>query len=423
MTKPRLHVHSDCQFFSGAENMVGNLVGSDALREQFDVSFSYRYTLEYERGFRSRVSTPVPTFPLRLRDTATLMELTGSLPKIVDRGWKLLLFLLQVRYFFLLWNTAILWRFFRRERVDILHVNNGGYPAAYSCNAAVLAARLAGIRRIVYVVNNIAQPYASPLRWTDYPIDRLVAGTVTVFVTGSGFAADALRRVLRLRVEQVRTIQNGIAPRRLHEDRGAVLERLGLAPDRTLLAVIAVIEQRKGHAVLIEAMRVMRGRLDPSEMPMLLIEGVGSKLAEVKALIRKHALDDCIHCLGSEEHVFDLMNTVDVIVLPSISHEDFPNVILEAMSLGKSVVASRIAGVPEQVTDMESGILIKPGDAGALAEALVRLVRNPGLRRTLGDNGLERFKAHFREDLAVSRYMALYEELCTGALHAVQNVA
>ena len=300
-------------------------------------------------------------------------------------------------------------------------MNNGGYPAVYSCNAAVFAARLAGIRRIVYMVNNIAQPYTSPLRWTDYPFDRLVAGAVTMFITGSAAAAIELRRVLRLPAERVRSLHTGIAPRALHEPREAVLERLGVDGSRTLFAMVAVIERRKGHAVLIEAMQMVRGLLSPSEMPILVIVGVGPRLAELKALIRDNALDDCVRHVGNQEHVFDLMNAVDVIVLPSISHEDFPNVTLEAMSLGKPVVASRVAGVPEQILDMASGILVKPGDASELAQALVLLVRNPELRHRLGRDGLERFNAHFRADLAVSRYMALYDELWAGSSDPAQN--
>jgi len=412
--RPRLHIHSDCRFFSGADNMVGNLLASEALRQRYDVRFSYRYTPEYERGFRSRVTTTVQTCPLRLLDVDRLAELAAGLPRFAGKVWKLLVFALQVRYIFLLWNTVHLWRLFRHEDIDILHVNNGGYPAAYSCNAAVFAARLAGIHRIVYVVNNLAGPYTSPLRWTDYPFDRIVARAVTTFVTGSRTAATTLQRVLRLPPERVRTIHNGIAPRVLHEGRNAVLERLGVADNHTLFAMVAVIERRKGHAILVEAMRLLRGLLEPSEMPILLIEGVGSRLAELKAAIRKHGLEDCIRYVGSEEHVFDLLNAVDVVVLPSISHEDFPNITLEAMSLGKPVVASRLAGLPEQIVDMESGLLVKAGDAAGLARALLLLVKDPELRERLGQAARRRFNDHFRHDLAVSAYMSLYDELSRG---------
>jgi glycosyltransferase involved in cell wall biosynthesis len=395
--------------------MVGNLVASEDLRRKYDVGFSYRYTPEYDRGFRARVSTIVETFPLALLDTETLTRLTETMPKWVDRAWKLLLFVLQVRYVFLAWNTITLWRFLRRQGVDILHVNNGGYPAAYSCNAAVVAARLLGIRRIVYVVNNIAQSYRSPLRWTDYPIDRIVAAGVTMFVTGSKPAAAAVRKVLRIPAGRVRTIHNGVARRSLHECREALLERLGVPDGRPLLAMVAVVERRKGHAVIVEAMRILRDQLGPSEMPILLIEGVGSKAGELRAAIREHALEDCVRYVGAEKHVFDLLSAVDVVVLPSISHEDFPNVTLEAMSLGKPVIASRLAGLPEQIVEMESGILVTPGDPTELADAVRRLVGSSDLRERLGRGALARFNEHFRHDIAVSAYISLYDQLCAGA--------
>lgn len=396
--------------------MVGNVVGSEAVCRKYDVRFSYRYSPEYERGFRARVVTNAKTYPLRLRDLSTLHARSRRLPWLLDRMCKLLLLLLQIRYVFLIWNTFILWRLFRRERVDLLHVNNGGYPGAYSCCSAVLAARLAGVRRILYVVNNVAESYASPLRWTDYPFDRLVANTVTVFVTGSRSAAVQLRTVLRLPVDRVRTLHNGIAPRALRESRDAVRARLGVAGHRMVLAMVAVIEERKGHAVLLRAMQRLRDVLDPSEMPVLLIEGVGVRLPALEALIREFALDDCVRCVGAEPHVFDFINAADVVVLPSISHEDFPNVTLEAMSLGKAVVASRLAGIPEQIRDMECGLLVEPGNVGELADALLRLKANPDLRERLGRQARDRFNHLFRDDIAVERYVELYDELFDGGL-------
>jgi len=414
--KPRLHIHSDCRIFGGADNMVGSLMRNETVSQRYDVRFSYRYSPEYEKGFRARVATGVKTYPLTLLDIDVLFVLSARLPPLLDKAWKLLVLLSQIRYVFLIWNTLTLWRLFRTERPDLLHINNGGFPGAYSCNSAVFAARLAGIRRILYVVNNIAIPYNSPLRWTDYPFDRLVANIVTVFTTGSTSAAAELRKVLRLSVDRVRSLHTGIAPRALHESREVLLERLGVASNRTLFAMVAVIEKRKGHAVILQAMQMLRNLLDPEEMPILLIVGTGAKLPDLKAVIRSNALEDCVHCVGFQSNVFDYMNAIDVVVLPSISHEDFPNVILEAMSLGKAVVGSRVAGIPEQIRDMESGLLVEPGDAVELAQALFRLTTNPDLRRRLGQNALDRFNDQFREEIAVARYVKLYDELFDGGL-------
>jgi len=146
-----------------------------------------------------------------------------------------------------------------------------------------------------------------------------------------------------------------------------------------------------------------------------LIEGTGAQLPDLKALIRLKALEDCVHCVGPQANIFDFMNAVDVVVLPSISNEDFPNVTLEAMSLGKAVVASRLAGIPEQIHDMASGLLVEPGDALGLAHALCRLSSNPDLRRRLGQNALDRFNGQFCARTAVARYVKLYDEMFGGS--------
>lgn len=391
--------------------MVGNLLASEPLLRQYQVSFSYRYSPEYERGFNARVATTAAVFPLELRDVSSLHARLSRLPRLLDKSGKLLLVLLQIRYVFFVWNTLTLLRLFRRQGVELLHVNNGGYPGAYSCNSAVLAARLAGVSDVVYVINNVAQPYASPLRWTDYPMDRITARSGAVFVTGSRTAAAALQRVLKLPPSRVRTLHNGITPRAIRESPENVRIRLGVATNRTVIGMVAVIEPRKGHLILLQALALLRSMVDATVMPIVLIEGAGPRLAALREQIRAFALDDCVTCVGNEPNVFDFLNAVDVVVLPSTSHEDFPNVIVEAMSLGKAVVASRLAGIPEQIVENESGVLVAPGNAKELAEALRILVTAPEEQKRLGLHARVRFNRFFRSETAVERYLELYNEL------------
>jgi len=95
-------------------------------------------------------------------------------------------------------------------------------------------------------------------------------------------------------------------------------------------------------------------------------------------------------------------------VVPSIWPEPFAIVVLEAMAAGAPVVASRIGGVPEAVTDGESGLLVPPGDAGELAGALDRLIGDRALRERLGAGALARVEA-FSATAVIPRYEAAYE--------------
>lgn len=399
----RVHYHTDCHAFAGCEQMLVVLL---AARD--DVTFTYRWSTAYERGARGRLPDRVlDEGAIRLPDAGRLRErLSRVLGGPVLKAAKAVTFALPLRQAFQLWDVVALTRRFRRLRPDLLHVNNGGFPGGASCNAAVVAARLAGVGRVVYVVNNVAEGYRWPPRWYDWPLDRLAARWVTRFVTGSAPAADALCRVLRLPDGRVATLHNGIAPRRPDETPETTRSRLGLPPGAVVASVVARLEPRKGHRVLLEAIARVEDR-----RVVAVVEGEGPELPALRELAEGLGVGDRVRFVGNERNVFNLLAASDVIVLPSIAKEDFPNVTLEAMSLGKPVIASRLAGVPEQVADGRTGLLIEPGDPDALAAALARLGAAPGLRGGMGAAGRARFEREFTAEAAVRRYEALYREL------------
>jgi glycosyltransferase involved in cell wall biosynthesis len=105
------------------------------------------------------------------------------------------------------------------------------------------------------------------------------------------------------------------------------------------------------------------------------------------------------------------MQVLDVLVFPSIANEDFPNVVLEAMSMGKPVIASRIAGTPEQVEDGVTGWLLEPGNAAAFAGKMAEFIRNEDLIVQMGTRARKRFAEEFTSEIAVARYLNLYQSL------------
>lgn len=391
--------------------MLANFFQDERMMHEFAVSFSYRQSKPYDEGFKKRVSREIDARPLQLSDVSDLRASAQELPRPLGwflRAWSHFPLL---RYWFILRNTLRLYQVF--DRVDLLHINNGNYPGAYSCMSAVFAARLRGIARIVYVVNNIAIPYSTPRRWLDYPLDRVVAATVTVFITASLHARAELVRVLRLSDKKARSIHNGITPRIPDETRETTLLRLGAPKGRVLIGIVAVLSPRKGHLVLLEALSLLKcQRPTPdSPIPFIIIEGLGEMDATIDEFIARHDLGEDVRRIGSESNIFNLMACVDAVVLPSVSHEDFPNVVIEAMSLGKPVIASRLAGVPEQIEHMESGILVDCGDVNALAEAMRLIANDPALRERIGRGAKRIFAERFKAEIAVGKYLSLYRDL------------
>ncbi len=402
--------YSDCPFFAGCENMLVNFFQDEEFMRRYKVSFFYRYSGQYETGFRQRVTRGFRTVGLRLPDLSAIFDRISGLPPFL-RLVVLAFCHVVLKHLFIIWDIVRLFLVFRKESVDILHVNNGGYPGAYSCTAAVIAARLCGIGRIVYVVNNIAHSHRPAWRWPDIPYDMIVTRAVSLFVTGSSYAKGMLVNALKLDPVKTVNIFNGIQPRGVTETREQTLRRLGVSEGRILVGVVAVLERRKGHAVLIEAMRMLKEEMPAGGLPLVLIEGEGVELEALKRLVHDGGLQGNVRFLGSEGNVFNFMNAVDIMVLPSIGQEDFPNVVLEAMSLGKPVIASTIAGIPEQIDHMNDGILVEPGSAVSLAHAIRSVATDGDLRQSLGARAGQKFTHAFSARTSVRNYELLYEKL------------
>lgn len=404
-----IHYHSDCPFFAGCENMLLNFFADERLSANYNISFSYRYTEVYESGFKERNKTKVRSFPLDLIDKEDCSRQIEQI-KFGPLRWFVKRYLAQ-RDFALIWNIFRLKKLFKELNIDVLHINNGGYRGAVSCNSAIIAAKLAGVKKIIYVVNNIAYNANS---FSDRLMDKLAARFVTKFITGSNFAGDALKRVLRLVDSRYLNINNGIRLRDITESKDEVLKRLNVRGDLFVFGVVAILEERKGHIYLLEAIKLLVKDLSDTTDFILLIEGEGSKFAELSKFVRDNNLEDFVKFIGSESNVFNFMNAVDSLVLPSINQEDFPNVVIEAMGLGKAVIASRIAGVPEQIEDFETGLIVEPKNSVELAERMKLIMEDRKLYSKLSLNAKETFLKRFTVEISVSRYLALYEELLRG---------
>ncbi|MGQ9823394.1 MAG: glycosyltransferase family 4 protein [Desulfotomaculales bacterium] len=103
----------------------------------------------------------------------------------------------------------------------------------------------------------------------------------------------------------------------------------------------------------------------------------------------------------------DIFTVFDIFVLPSFT-EGFPLVLLEALAAGRPVVATRVGGIPEIVTDGHTGFLVKSGDPGELARAIAVLLDNPQIARTIARNGQDYVKSNFSAERMVKSVQEEY---------------
>jgi glycosyltransferase involved in cell wall biosynthesis len=180
----------------------------------------------------------------------------------------------------------------------------------------------------------------------------------------------------------------------------------------TILYAGAVI-LRKRPLDLVQAFAQV-ARQDPSAR--LRIAGESSSELSYANLVRRtierENLQDRIHLLGqlSEDAVLQEFAGCDMLALPS-AQETTPMVIAQAMAAGKPVVTTPVGGVPDMVRDGETGFLVDVGDNGGLAEALLRLLRDPSLRASMGQLGREFATENYRVDHVAMRTYEVYQRV------------
>jgi glycosyltransferase involved in cell wall biosynthesis len=406
----RIHYHTDCYWFGGSE--VALLMHLEAAfeREDMEPIFTYRAGAEYESGLRAQASPRVQARRLRLPDPADLKQALsrGRSPRIAKalRGG---VSLLPLRQLCMVWDIGRMYAEFRAEKPEVVHINNGGYPGALSCSAAAIAARIAGVPVVVYVVNNIAVPYERPSRLLDFPLDRVVVRSVDMFVTASMAASKAIGSVLRLPEGQHTVIPNAAASGVVAASRASVRHALRITDDRLVILVMARLETRKGHRYLLDAIPLLPQPI--GDRVLVLVAGDGPEKAALEAQAKAMNLAGQVRFLGHREDRWSLYESADVIVLPSISHEDMPIVIIDAMAAARPVVASRVAGIPEQVVDGLTGRLVPPGDSAALVEALAAILGDDLGRAAMGEAARHRYEASYTPRGFIDAYLRLYASL------------
>jgi glycosyltransferase involved in cell wall biosynthesis len=166
--------------------------------------------------------------------------------------------------------------------------------------------------------------------------------------------------------------------------------------------------REKGVAVLLQAFATVRKQHPDAR---LLLAGDGPERATLQALIARLGMTSSVSLLGHRS-LLELerqLATAWVQVVPSVWEEPFGNVAVEAMMRGTAVVASRVGGLKEIVEDGVSGILVPPGDIGALTAALASLFRQREVAERMGKRGRERALSQFGEERFVDRFLGLYE--------------
>nr|WP_322867286.1 glycosyltransferase family 4 protein [Aquicoccus sp. G2-2]MEA1114615.1 glycosyltransferase family 4 protein [Aquicoccus sp. G2-2] len=300
---------------------------------------------------------------------------------------------------------------------DILHT--------HMSKAALLGAMIGIVMpsmRVVNTAHNLGY-IAMPQRWKKaifWVYDRVIGSIgIDATVTVSQTVADLALRARLIPARRLHVIRNGIrlAP---------FARRLAAAPPATDVIPVAVADGPviltvarlvwfKGIDTLISAMASVR---ETHPKAHLIIVGDGELRGALSNQAEALGLTDAITFAGERDDVPALLKYSDLFVLPSVS-EGLPISLLEAMAASLPIVATRVGGIPELVSESETGQLVNSGDQQALASAISDYLDDPARMKAAGAAGLARLEKHFSQQAMVAQTLALYETLLKTSSHAV----
>lgn len=286
----------------------------------------------------------------------------------------------------------------RKQRIQVLHTY-GFYPNVF----AIPAAKLAGVPVIIASIRDIGA-YVTPgqlklQRAICRMADKIVvnANAVRDWLISDGYSA-----------AKIDVIENAIVHKRQAISAGSSFRaEFGIPEDTPLVGVLSRLSAIKGLNHFLDAAAIV-GRSHPSVR--FLVIGDGDQRRNLEQQAERLGIRQRIIFTGFRTDTELVLSEVAVSVMPSLS-EGLSNTLLESMSLGKPVVATRVGGNPEIVVEGSTGLLVEPQQSATLAEAILQLLSNPLRARQMGEAGRERVKQHFSVERAVGRTQQLYRDL------------
>lgn len=278
---------------------------------------------------------------------------------------------------------------------------------------ANVAARLLGLaHRKMFVVSSYHDEVVQE-GWWERLADRLTMRWTRKIVCCS----EAVRRSVESNIggahAQFSVIPFGVEAARYSGHAPASREELGLQSGRPLIGTVCrLVEPKKGLKVLLEAVATLR---EDRAVPdfQLVIVGEGPAEQDLRAQALRLGIASHVVFLGVRRDIHRVLPLLDVFVLPSL-YEGFGIAILEAMAAARPVVATTVGGIPEFVRDGETGVLVKPGDAASLAQALALLLSQPAQARQMGLKGQQIVRESFGIGEVVRQHERVYETCFAG---------
>lgn len=275
-----------------------------------------------------------------------------------------------------------LMRYLRQQGAALVHTQ-----LEFADSWGTVAARLLGLPT-VSTQHTLEDPQKGTKAYRRLKVHRWVLRNLaTKIIAVSEETRNHYLRVARFSPNQIVTLYNGIDLSRFSpatmEKRKAFRAALGIGADAPLITTVAVLRPAKGIQYMLEAMPTI---LQAMPTARYMIVGDGEYRVFLREITQQNNLENNVTFTGVRSDVPDLLGVSDLFVLPTLD-DALPTVLAEAMASKLPIVASRVGGIPEMVTDGLNGLLVAPQDSVALAAACQKILASPELTQYLASNG------------------------------------
>ncbi len=292
---------------------------------------------------------------------------------------------------------AFIMKVISSERIDVINSHSGR-----DSFLAGIAGRMSGRKPVIVRTRHIALPITS--RFTYSLLSHKVVTT-----------SDYVKRYLisaGVGNERIVTIHTGIDLSRFDPDNtpATLRQELGLGPEAPLIGTVAILRNKKGHKILLEAIPRVLEKIPDA---VFVFAGDGPQTRNISNAIERAGLSGKVFMLGLRQDIPVIVNSFDIFVLPTLQ-EAHGGVFVEAMAMRKPVIGTDVGGVGEVIKHGINGYLVDPGNAKALADAMLKMLSDKEGMAAMGREGRKMVEQQFSTEKMCDSMYALYVSLLNG---------
>ena len=306
---------------------------------------------------------------------------------------------------FFFYQYKKLFNLISRGNLDRFMVINGGYPGGDLCRIASIAwSKINSKVKSWHNFHNIAVEKDRFFLNNFYrnKIDIKLKNSINGFITVSRSCSKSLKKRKYLKNTKILTIYNGYKKTKFKKKN--IRKELNLSTRAKLLLLLGEYDLRKGHELIVKVMGELT-KVDKNIYLLICGYGSESQINTVKKIVKNSNLEKNIFLKDFRVDNLNLISQCNILVIPSLRFESFGYTAVEAMSLRKPVIASRIGGLTEVIENNKTGFLIRLNDHKLFARKILYLLKNPKKSKIMGVNGFRKYKNYYTSEKMAKKYL------------------